>query len=77
MWGIRRKVSLLLDHGHSAANRYPIGRVVDEAELVVERLNGFEATRAILIQSAMASVHTKEGGKEFKKLIKKLNDGEQ
>jgi hypothetical protein len=67
-------VSLLLDHGHPDASAYPVGQVWDEASLVVERLNGLEATRAILVQMAVSSVLSKEAGAEFSKAIKRLND---
>jgi len=57
---------------------YPIGMVWDEAQIVVERINGFHATQAILTQMAVISVLSKDGSKEFKKAIKRLNDsGEQ
>ena len=51
--------------------------VWDEAQIVVDRLNGFEATRALLTQMAVASMFSKKGGKEFQKLITGLTrDGE-
>ena len=72
MWGIRRQVSLLLANGHSDALNYTVGKVWDEAEIVVERLNRQAVTEAVLIQSAVASLLSKEGGKEFSKLVKRL-----
>lgn len=72
MWDVRRQVSLLLDHGHPYANRYAIGRVFEEARLVVERLNGLEATRAVLTQMAVASLLSKDAGTGFKNLIASL-----
>lgn len=71
---MRRQVSLLLDHGHKHAHSYPIGMVSDEASLVAERLNRLEATRAILVQMAISSVLTKEGGKVFQKTVKELTE---
>lgn len=62
----------MLGNGHPEAAEYVIGRVWDEAELVVERLNSQMVTEAILVQSAVASLLTKEGGKEFTKLTKRL-----
>lgn len=46
----------------------------EEAELVVERLNREDASRAVLMQSTIASVLSKEGGQAFKTLIKELLD---
>lgn len=56
---------------------YPVGMVWDEAQIVVDRLNGMEATRAVLIQMAMTTMFSKDGGREFRKLITRLSgDGE-
>lgn len=74
MWGVRRQVSLLLDHGHPEARRYTIGMVWDETNLVVDRLNGQEATRAVLLQMAVSSVLSKEAGKKFDKMIKRMTE---
>lgn len=67
-------MSLLLDHGHPEAQHYPVGMVFVEAEIVVERLNGMEATRAVLIQMAASSVMSRKGAAEFQKLIKRLTE---
>lgn len=72
MWGLRRQVNLLLDHGHPHAWHYPIGRVWDESNLVAQRFNNQEATKAILLEMAVSSVLSKEGGKEFDKMIKRM-----
>lgn len=56
------------------AQHYPIGMVWDEAALVVERRNREHATNATLMQLAVVSVLSKEGRKEFKNVIKRLND---
>lgn len=61
-------------NGHPEARFYPLGMVWEEAELVVERTNREEASRSVLMQSTIASVLTKEGGKAFKKIIKELLD---
>lgn len=63
---------MLLDHGHPLAWHYPIGRVWDEASLIVERLNGMALTQAILIQKAVSSLLSKEGAKDFTDTIKRL-----
>lgn len=46
-----------------------------EARLVEQHLNRQTATQAIATESAIAAVLSKEGRKEFKKLIKRLTDG--
>ena len=63
-----------MDHGHSRARQYPLGMLWEEAELVVERVNREEASRAVIMQNTIASILTKEGGKAFQKLIKDLFD---
>lgn len=66
-------MSLLLDHGHPEARRYPLGMLSDEAALVVERLNGQEVTRATLLRLSISAVLSKEGGRAFDKEISKMN----
>lgn len=63
-----------MSEGHTDAQYYPIGMVWDEARLAVERQNGHHATTAILTQLAVVSVLSKDGRKEFKKTIRRLND---
>jgi len=70
-------VSLLIEHGHVDARYYTIGRVFEEAELVVERINGLEATRAVLLQMAVASILSKKAAKGFQEAIRRLTDGEK
>jgi len=48
--------------------------VWDESRLAVARINGFHATQAILVQLAISSALSKEGAKEFKKSIQRLNE---
>jgi hypothetical protein len=43
-----------------------------EAELVAERENRRIATEAVLTQMAVSSVISKQAGKEFRKVIKRL-----
>lgn len=65
---------MLLSEGHADAPYYPIGKVWDECRLVVERHNGAHATQAVLVQLAVASILSKDGAKEFKKTINRLNE---
>lgn len=46
--------------------------LLDEYNLVVERINGLEVTRATLLQLAVSSVLSKKAGKVFDKQIKRL-----
>lgn len=51
---------------------YPVGKVWSEAQLVIERLNSLEVTRATLLQLAVSSVLSKEAGEEFRKALDSL-----
>lgn len=77
MWGLRRQASLLIEHGHSQARRYPLAMLWEESQLVVERINQMEVTRAILLQHAAGSIVSKKGQKAFQKLLKELSPGGQ
>lgn len=72
---MRRQVSLLQANGHPAVRQYPVGRVWEEAELVVERLNREAATQATVLHAAYAATQTKKGSQHFNKLVKRLNNG--
>lgn len=75
MWGVRRQVSLLLDHGHQHARFYPIGMVWEEAQIVVERTNQEEASRTALMQLAGLGVMSKKGAQALRKVLKELSNG--
>ena len=75
MWGIRRQVSLLLDHGHTEARYYPIGMLWEEAQIVVERMNQEEASRTALLHLAGAAVLSKKGNSLLQKVLKELQNG--
>lgn len=66
-------MSLLLDHGHSEAQRYPLGLVFDEAHLVEERVNSRIITEAQLAQLGVHSLLSKKARSQFSKLVKQLN----
>lgn len=72
MYGLSRHVSLLMSQGHPEAGWYPLGLLWVESQLVVERLNQQEATRATLLQLAVGSILSKKTGAEFKKTLKEL-----
>lgn len=46
---------------------------MDEALLVMQRINRLEATRALLLQMAVSSVLSNEAGAEFQKILGRLN----
>lgn len=82
MWALRTQVSLLIEAGHQNPHSYTPGRVVDEAAIVSRRLAEREASRAILIQRALATVpielsksalkQANKSAKEFKEIIDEM-----
>ena len=75
VWGVRRQVSLLLAHGHHHAQFYPLRRVFEEAQLVVERENSLEALRARLTNQAVSAVISKKASDGFERTMKDMADG--
>lgn len=47
--------------------------LLDEHNIVVERLNGLEVTRATLTRLAVSAILSKQAGREFDKNIAALN----
>lgn len=47
--------------------------LLDEHNIVVERLNGLEVTRATLTRLAVSAILSKQAGREFDKNIASLN----
>jgi len=72
MWALRGSVSLLLDHGHPLARLYPLGMMMDEASIVIRRINNGQVTQATLLQGAVSGVLSKKANKEFQKQISRL-----
>lgn len=62
-------------NGHPDAAEYPVHRVWEEAELVVQRIDQASASEALLLQMAVSSLFVKDAGREFQKIIKRLTDG--
>lgn len=48
----------------------------NEVIIARDRVNGLASTNAILLQSAVASLLSKEAGKQFQKIIQDLTNGE-
>jgi hypothetical protein len=65
-------VSLLLANGHGDARFYPIYRLWEEANIIIERLNAQLGSEATLIQLAIGAAIDKKAGKQFQKTIKRL-----
>lgn len=68
-------MSFLRSQGHPNAPLYPICMLWHETAIARARVHQEFVTQAILFQHAAASIMSpKEGGKEFKKLVKDLSD---
>lgn len=65
--------NMLLDHGHSEAWEYPLGRLHDETALVVERLNGAVVTSALGFRAAYVSAKVERGDEVMTSFIESLN----
>lgn len=52
---------------------YPIGMLMDETNLVIERVNGATVTEANLLQQAVHGILSKKARDEFSKMIRSLN----
>ena len=63
----------MLDHGHPQARKYPIGLLLDESNIVIERLNGAIVTEANLMRMAVNGVLSKGSRQAFDKTIRKLS----
>lgn len=73
-------MSLLLDHGHPYARRYPLGLLFEEAQLVTERVNRLLGSQATLNQMAVSTVpsmgvksdYTRTAGERFGNFVRRL-----
>lgn len=65
-------MSLLLANGHVDARFYPIYRLWEEANIVIERINAQMGSEATLINLAIGAAIDKKASKEFQKTIKRL-----
>ncbi len=71
----------MLAEGHVNAEQYYVGRVWEENQLVVERVNRHHATTATVLSAVMTSAvaafgkekDAKNAGKALKELIENLN----
>lgn len=64
-------------NGHPDAPFYPVHRVWEEADLVVDRINNDLSTETLLLQMAVSSLFSKEAGRDFHKIIMRLSNGGQ
>jgi hypothetical protein len=67
-------VSFLRAQGHANAPLYPICMLWHETAIARSRVHQEFVTQAILFQNAAASIMSKDGAKEFKKLVKTLSE---
>lgn len=62
-----------MEAGHLMARHYPLGMVLDEFNILVERQNERTALEGRLLQMAFGSVMSgKKAGNAFEKIIKAL-----
>lgn len=54
---------------------YPLWQLFMERDIVIERLNNRLASDAVTTQTAIGALLSKEGQREFKKLIERLTNG--
>lgn len=66
-------MSLLLAEGHTAARRYPIAMVWNEAKMVRRRKNHRLAHEMVVLNATVGAVIA--GPKHFKEVLKDLEDG--
>lgn len=67
-------MSLLLSEGHRYARHYPVAVVWSECRIVREREARRAQANAVIMQTTIASLFSKEGGKALEKLLKGLDD---
>ncbi len=68
----------MLSEGHASARNYPLWMLWQEAAIVRRRYVDKARTEAVLIQQAIVSVVSKEGGKAFANALRRLEeDGER
>lgn len=48
--------------------------LADEAALVVQRLDGLEITRAVMLKAAVAALFGEAGAKHFQELVERLSE---
>jgi hypothetical protein len=65
-------VSLLLEAGHAEAYHYPLGRLFDEVNMVIERRNGIIATETQLRREAVGALFSRKLSGSYRRLLKKL-----
>lgn len=69
---LRRMASLLQSEGQRRVFEYPIGFLIEEAEIVEARINARIATEAISINMAINACFSKPASKEFGKYLARL-----
>lgn len=60
-------------HGHADAIHYSLGRLYDENNLIIERVNGQIVTEAQLAQHGVGAILSTKARKAFAEMTKRLN----
>ena len=63
-----------MSEGHRDARMYPVAVVWSEARLFRERIAQRAQTDAVVMQTVIASMFSKEGGKALQKLLEGMSD---
>lgn len=66
-------MSLLLDHGHPDAWRYPLGMLRDEEQLIRQRINQDTARRLRDTHTALCAVINQDAVRSLNERISELN----
>lgn len=72
----------MLEHGHADARDYPIGKLLDETQIVAERRNQADGRRATLLWMALSAIPNmaakpeglKANHKAFLQTVKELTE---
>jgi len=63
-----------MSEGHRDARLYPVAVVWSETRIVRERIAQRAQTDAVVMQTVIASMFSKEGGKVLQKLLEGMSD---
>lgn len=63
-----------MSEGHCAARSYPVAVVWSETRIVRERQVRRTQDEAVVMQTVIASMFSKEGGKALKELLQRMDD---
>lgn len=67
-------MSLLLSEGHRDARAYSVAEVWSESRIIRQRQARKAQADAVVMQTVIASMFSKEGGKALEKVLKGMDD---